>query len=71
MNTDYILNTFKYICDVQGPIGAPSCPLLAGWSSSVSDIVLYHMMLCLQKEGVLGLVKGDWDEPTTRGKEYL
>ena len=30
----------------------------------------YHTMLHLQKEGVLGLVKGDWDEPTTWGKEY-
>jgi len=31
----------------------------------------YHTMLRLQKEGVLGLVKGDWDEPTTRGKSIM
>jgi hypothetical protein len=30
----------------------------------------YHTTLCLQKEGVLGLVKGDWTQPTTQGKEY-
>ena len=30
----------------------------------------YYTMLCLQKEGVLGLVKGDWAQPTTQGKEY-
>jgi hypothetical protein len=30
----------------------------------------YHTMLCWQKEGVLGLVKGNWTQPTTQGKEY-
>ena len=30
----------------------------------------YHTTLRLPKGGVLGLVKGDWDEPTTRGKKY-
>jgi len=30
----------------------------------------YHTTLHLQKEGVLGLVKGNCDEPTTWGKEY-
>jgi hypothetical protein len=29
-----------------------------------------HQGQLAKKEGVLGLVKGDWPEPTTRGKEY-
>jgi hypothetical protein len=29
----------------------------------------YHTILHLQKEGVPGLVKGDWPEPTTCGRE--
>ena len=30
----------------------------------------YHTMLCLQKEGILDLVKGDWTQPTGQGKDY-
>jgi len=30
----------------------------------------YHTTLCLQKEGTLGLVKGDWMQPTTHGRDY-
>ena len=30
----------------------------------------YHTTLRLQKEGVLGLVIGDWTQPTTEGRDY-